>query len=568
MVNSMSTFDYIVIGGGSAGCVLADRLTACGRHQVLLLEAGPSDRRLGVRVPVGYATTFFDRTVNWMYESEPEPNLGGRTIFHPRGRVLGGSSSINALVYHRGQAGDYDDWAAAGNPGWDYAGVRDTFDAMESQSVASGFGTKIGRRSADGGLSLTDNGADHHALGRVFANACQEAQIPFEKAPRREGEGIGTYLTTTRGGWRCSAADAYLRPAMRRANLTVMTGAHVRRIIMEGRRATGVAFRHRGADAKAFARAEVILSAGAVGSPQLLQISGIGPARLLRGLGIDVVIDNVHVGKHLQDHFGVNYIFTANTPTLNDVFGSLRGRVVAGIRYLLTRRGPLALSVNQLGGLLRSRGGLERPDMQLYLNPMSFSRGWRRMRRVVSIDPFSGFCIGFNSCRPTSEGEVAITSPRAADAPAIRPNYLDDERDIAEAVSMARVVGRISSTPAITGLLGAQPQIDPNAMGDAEILEDLRARGGTVFHLCGTCRMGPAGGGAVSGGARGGGRSGHTGAARGAVVDAGLRVHGAQALRVCDASVFPNITSANTNAPTMMLAHRASKLILQDAGKA
>ena len=529
----MREFDYVIIGGGSAGCVLAERLTANGRHSVLLLEAGPSDRRLWVRVPIGYGILFHQRAVNWMYSTDPEPQLDGREVYHPRGKVLGGSSSINALIYHRGQAVDYDDWQAAGNGGWNYEQVAPVFDRVESPHSDSPH------------LSVTDESADFHDLGDDFLGICAEGQLPADPSPRREGAGVGPYLTTTRNGMRCSSAVAFLWPAMRRPNLTVVTGAHVERIGFQGRQADSVTYRHRGARHIVRAGREILLAAGAVGSPQLLQLSGIGDAAHLRGLGIEVIRDQPHVGQHLQDHFGVNYIFKANRKTLNDVFGSWHGRVRCGLEYLFRRRGPLALSVNQYGGLVKSSGSLARPDMQIYLNPVSYQSFHKGRRKLMRPDSFSGFIIGFNSCRPKSEGTVMIRSPRADDAPVIRANYLDHEDDRTDAVAMARVIERLQNTPRLKSLLADDPLTPLDRMDDDEILADLRDRGGTVFHLCGTCRMGPD--------------------ATTAVLDPRLRVHGIEGLRVCDAAAFPNITSANTNAPTMMLADRAAEMILEDA---
>lgn len=532
----MREFDYVIVGAGSAGCVLAERLTASGRHSVLLLEAGPSDRRLWVRVPIGYGILFHQKAVNWMYSTDPEPHLGGREIYQPRGKLLGGSSSINALVYHRGQAGDYDDWGAAGNAGWGYDKVAPVFDRLESpppDSPGAPF------------LSVTDGSADAHNLGDDFLAVCAEGQLPAGMVPRREGAGVGPYLITTRNGTRCSSAVAFLRPAMRRSNLTVVTGAHVEHIGFEGRRARSVTYRHRGVSRTVRAGREILLAAGAIGSPQLLQLSGVGEAATLRPLGIDMVHDQPQVGRHLQDHFGINYIFKANRKTLNDVFGSWHGRVMSGLDYLFRRRGPLALSVNQFGGLVKSSGSLARPDMQIYLNPLSYQSFHKGRRKLMRPDGFSGFIIGFNSCRPKSEGTVIIRSPHAADAPAIRPNYLDHEDDRTEAIAMARVIARLQNTPRLKALLADDPKTPLDRMDDDEVLADFKIRGGTVFHLCGTCRMGPD--------------------AATAVVDPRLWVHGIEGLRVCDAAAFPNITSANTNAPTMMLADRAAEMILEDA---
>ena len=531
----MREFDYIIVGGGSAGCVLAERLTACGRYTVLLLEAGPSDRRFWVRVPIGYGILFHQRAVNWMYSTDPEPNLGGREIYHPRGKLLGGSSSINALVYHRGHAGDYDDWADAGNDGWDYARIAPSFDRIEAQDADSGRP----------GLTISDTSADHHPLATNFRDICAQGQLPQAEVPPREGLGVGPYLTTTRRGMRCSSAVAFLWPALRRPNLTVVTGAHVCRVGFEQRRARTVAYKRHGREEIVRAGREILMTAGAVGTPQLLQLSGVGDASHLRSLGIEPTHNAPQVGRHLQDHYGVNYIFQANRKTLNDIFGNWPGRILAGLNYALRRRGPLALSVNQFGGLVKTNPALDRPDMQIYLNPLSYQSFHKGRRKLMRPDSFSGFIIGFNSCRPKSEGRVDIVSQHPEDAPSIRPGYLSHENDRTEAISMARLIQRLQSTPALKKLLATDPLTPLHEMSDDEILSDFGQRGGTVFHLCGSCRMGPD--------------------PNSSVIDTRLRVHGLEGIRVCDASAFPNITSANTNAPTMMLADRAAAMILEDA---
>jgi choline dehydrogenase len=324
----------------------------------------------------------------------------------------------------------------------------------------------------------------------------------------------------------------------------VVTGAHVSRIGFEGTRARSVSYSRNGQDFKVRAGAEIILAAGAVGSPQILQLSGVGDARYLQSIGIRSVHNAPHVGRHLQDHYGINYIFKSKQKTLNDVFGNWPGRMMAGMEYVLRRSGPLSLSVNQLGGLVKSSASLDRPDTQIYMNPLSYQTFHKGRRKLMKPDNFSGFILGFNSCRPKSEGTVSITSSRLGEAPSIRPNYLDHEDDRDEALAMARLIERLMATPALTGILADEPVTPLDKMDDDAVLADFRQRGGTVFHLCGTCRMGPD--------------------AASSVVDSRLRVHGVEGLRICDASAFPNITSANTNAPTMMLAHRAAGMILQD----
>ncbi|MEL6475949.1 MAG: GMC oxidoreductase, partial [Pseudomonadota bacterium] len=358
------------------------------------------------------------------------------------------------------------------------------------------------------------------------------------------GEAIRTNTLTVRRGLRCSAADAFLRPALRRKNLELRQHALAESVVFDGRRTTGLTYRWRG-EMREVAAGTVVLSAGAVLSPLLLQRSGIGPGALLSDLGISVRRENAAVGRGLQDHLGVDYMFRASEPTLNQDLGNLFGQMRAGIRYALTRRGPLAISVNQMGGLVRSRDGVERADVQLYFNPLSYSTTYRDKRPLLKPDPWPGFILGFNTCRPTSRGHVALSGPGPDSAPKIAPNYLSSEADLAEVIAAARLIGRLAATPAMQGLIAGGNGFSPLNASDDAILADFRSRASTVFHACGTCRMAPED--------------------RQGVVDTSLRVHGVEGLHVVDASIFPNITSANTNAPTIMVADKAADLILNGA---
>lgn len=532
----MDVFDYIIVGAGSAGCVLADRLSADSRNRVLLLEAGGSDRRAQIRVPIGYGRSFHDPRVNWRFHTDPDPELDDRRIYWPRGKVLGGSSAINAMVYVRGLPGDYDDWEATGNPGWNAATAAAVFDRIEQRITPGG-------ESGNGPLHVTDRRAEYHPLGRHYLAAARAAGLP--DGDTMAGEGVGPYWTTTRGGWRRSAADAFLRPAMGRRNLKVVTGAEVLRIDMQDRRATGLRYRRGGQTHRVACRGEVIVSAGAVKSPQLLQLSGIGPGALLARLGIPVRLDAPGVGGALHDHLSMTYAFRCDEPTLNQSLGRLTGQIGAALRYLLRRDGPLSLGVNQMGGLVRSRPGLERADTQLYFNPVSYSTVHRDRRPLLRPDPWPGFIIGYNPCRPTSRGWIEIDSPDPVAPPRIRPNSLSTNSDIADMLAGARLVERLLRTPGLRGLVTGPNGFSPIDADDDTLLADIRARASTVFHPCGTCRMAPR--------------------AAGGVVDPSLRVWGAEGLRVVDASVFPNITSANTNAPAIMTAMHAADLILAGA---
>jgi len=523
--------DYIIVGAGTAGCVLADRLSASGRNRVLLLEAGGSDRRFWIRVPIGYGRTFNNPAVNWMYEAEPEPALGGVASFWPRGKVMGGSGSINAMVYARGQPGDFDDWRALGNPGWAWSEVLPHFQAIEQRN--------------GGKLAITDVSADAHPLCRAYIAAC--ATLGLNYTADFNGatpEGVGIYQITTRGGMRESTATAFLRPALGRPNLQLVLHAHAQKINFSGRRAVGVSYVEDGQTVTASAQRAVILAAGSVNSPQLLQLSGVGPGEVLRQFGIATVIDLPAVGRNLQDHLGINYVYRSRVATLNNQLYPWWGKLTAGIRYVLTRRGPLSMSVNQGGGFVRSSPGLRAPDLQLYFNPASYTGTRERTRRLMNPDPFPGFITSFNSCRPTSRGHLSIRSADPNVPPAIYPNYLSTEQDLHEVRAGAQLLRRLAAAAPLAALIERELLPGPDKTTDDELLQDFRKRAGTVFHPVGTCTMGadPV----------------H------AVVDARLRVHGLEGLRVIDASVFPTLTSGNTNAPTAMVADKGAAMLLAD----
>jgi choline dehydrogenase len=529
-------FDYIVVGAGSAGCVLAGRLSEDARIRVLLLEAGGSDRKPWIRVPIGYARSYTDPSVNWRYETEPDPGLLGRTSYWPRGKVLGGSSSINALVYCRGLPADYDDWRDAGNPGWGWADSEPVFRGFERRMQPDG--TVIG----DGPLCIADREPEYHPLKRHFYAAAEEMGYRTIDLNGADPDGVGAYAITTRHGLRWSASDAFLRPAMSRPNLVVRTGVFAERIAFSGSRASGVVCRDGQASRTYTCRREVIVAGGAVNSPKLLQLSGIGPGALLASLGIGVVHANAAVGGGLQDHLGVNYYYAATEPTLNNVLGTRIGQVRAALEFLLFRSGPLSLSVNQMGGLVRSSPAKAQPDIQLYFNPLSYLTDGIKPRKLLRPDRFPGFIFGFNPCRPTSRGRIDIGSPDPQAPPRIMPNSLATDHDLADVLAGARLIARFQQTAGLRRLIDRLTRFDPAHATDDEIIADFRARCGTVYHPCGTCRMAPE--------------------ADGGVVGPDLRVHGVEGLRVADASVFPNITSANTNAPTLLVAHKAAQAIL------
>ncbi len=535
----MDAFDYIVIGAGSAGCAIAGRLSEAPQARVLLLEAGGGDRRLFVRMPIGYGKSFYDPAVNWRYRAEPDAGIAGQAAYWPRGKVIGGSSSINAMVYARGLPADYDDWRDAGNPGWGWNDVEPVFRSFERRVHADG------RVEGDGPLTVSYRDREYHPVKRYFLEAAREIGLPSTgdmNGP--QAEGVTAYAINTRDGFRCSAADAFLRPALRRPNLRVLSNALATRILFDGKRAVGVEYRHGGDLQRAAARAEVIVAAGAVNTPQLLQLSGLGPGEVLTRAGVPVLVENPNVGGHLQDHLGISYFFRASEPTLNQWLGTWTGRARSAALYALFRSGPLSLSVNQMGGLVRSSPAAARPDVQLYFSPASYSLPTPGKRELLKPDAFPGFLFGFNPCRPRSTGRIDIVSPDPNASPAIRPNSLSHPGDVDDVIACARLAQRLRNTSAMRALIAEPLGFDPGAADDAALLEDFRRRCGTVYHPCGTCRMAPHG--------------------QGGVVDDRLRVYGVEGLRIADASIFPNVTSANTNAPAIMVGRRAADLIAID----
>ena len=522
--------DYVIVGAGSAGSVLAARLSEEPSVTVALLEAGGADRNPWIHIPLGYGKTFADPRINWCYETEPEPELGGRRIFWPRGKVLGGSSSINGLLYVRGQAADYDHWRQLGNAGWSYADVLAYFRRSEDR-----IGPTDPWHGGGGGLAVSDV-AGGHPLSEAFIQAARDEGIPrnedFNGATQ---EGVGYYQTTSRRGRRCSAAVAFLRPAMKRANLRVVTDALATRVLLAGRRATGLQFRHGGATATIRARHEVVLCGGAVNTPQLLMLSGIGPGEHLQSFGIETICDAPGVGRNLQDHLKVGFAYRCRAPiTVNDVMQSRLRMLRAGLQYALFRSGPLALSAASAGIFARTRQELATPDVQFHF--INFSTD----TSAAALHPFSGFTQHVCQLRPESRGEIRLRSPDPASPPAIQPNYLAAELDRRTIVAGLRLARRIAARPALRQFIESEYAPGEAVRSDDEFLDYARRTGSTVFHPVGTARMG---------------------SDAMAVVDERLRVHGVEGLRVADASIMPTLVSGNTNAACIMIGEKCADLI-------
>ncbi len=529
-----STFDYIIVGAGSAGCVLANRLTASGRHRVLLLEAGGEDRNPWIHIPLGYYKHFTNAKINWLYETTPGPEWVKRAVPQPRGKVLGGTSAINGMVYIRGQAEDYDHWRQLGNTGWSYEDVLPYFRKSEDQQRGADHYHGVG-----GPLAVSDV-YESHPLAEAYIEAA--VQAGYKRNPDFNGasqEGFGPTQWTTRKGRRSSTAVGYLRPARKRANLAVATNAHATRLLFDGARATGVEYRQRGHLRTAHAGGEVIVAGGAYNSPQLLQLSGLGPADLLRRFGIEVIADMPGVGDRLQDHINGPLIYKVNRPfTANDVANSLPRRIAAGLRYAFTRKGFLAMGATFAGGFIRADPAAASPDIQTQL--MLFSGE----SPAAGAHPFSGCTIVCALLRPESRGHVRITSPDPFAAPDIQPNYLAEKKDRDVLVAGLKAVRRIMAQPAVQPFITEEYEPGPDCVSDGDLLEYIRQRGRTSFHPTSTCRMG---------------------IDAAAVVDERLRVRGFQGLRVIDASVMPALISGNTNAPTIMIAEKGADMVLEDA---
>lgn len=532
-------FDYVIVGAGTAGCVLANRLTEDPDVSVLLLEAGGKDDYHWIHVPVGYLYCIGNPRTDWLYKTQAEAGLNGRSLSYPRGRVLGGSSSINGMIYMRGQREDYDEWARITNDAsWSWDAVLPVF--RRSEDHHGGANTWHG----EGGEWRVERQRLKWKILEAFADAAQQTGIPAtDDFNRGDNSGVGYFEVNQKRGIRWNASKAFLRPAMKRPNLTIITGALTERVVFEGKRCVGVEYRGDGVSYIAKARCEVVLSAGAVNSPQLLELSGVGNGARLQGLGIDVVHDLRGVGENLQDHLQLRMAFRVqHVRTLNTASAHWWGKLMIGMQYALFQSGPMSMSPSQLGAFAKSDpsdGSLTRPDLEYHVQPLSLDRFGEPLHR------FNAFTASVCHLRPTSRGSIHIASPDAAAAPAIAPNYLSTDYDRHVAVNALRLTRRIAAAPALAPY--RPHEILPGlAYQTEEELQDAAGNvGTTIFHPVGTCRMG-------------------TADDPGAVVDSRLRVRGVEGLRVVDASVMPVITSGNTNSPTLMIAERASDMLRAD----
>lgn len=528
-------FDYVIVGAGSSGCVLANRLSENPQHRVLLLEAGGKDSNPWIHIPVGYFKTMHNPSVDWCYRTEPDPGLNGRALDWPRGKVLGGSSSLNGLLYVRGQPQDYDRWAQMGNAGWSWSDVLPLFRRSENQERGASE-----LHGTGGPLAVSDMRVSRE-ICEAWIEAAKAEGIPFNPDINGETqEGMTHAQLTMKNGRRCSTAVAFLRPAMTRANLTVVTRAQTSRIELTEGRVTGLRYLDpEGREHGVTVRGEVVLSAGAIGSPQILMLSGIGDSDTLAGHGIAPQVHLPGVGGNLQDHLQARLVFKCNEPTLNDEVRSLFGKARIGLRYALFRRGPMTMAASLVIGFARTRAELETPDIQYHIQP------WSADSPGEGVHPFSAFTASVCQLRPESRGKLTLRSADVRDHPVIRPNYLATETDRRTILAGVRQAQAIAAQAPLARRISIPHSPGPGDHDDAALLDWVRSTATTIYHPAGTCRMGEG---------------------SDAVVDARLRVHGVRGLRVADCSIMPEIVSGNTNAPAIMIGEKASDLIRADRG--
>jgi choline dehydrogenase len=532
------TYDYIIVGAGTAGCLLANRLSADASARVLLIEAGGKDNYHWIHIPVGYLYLMGNPRADWCFKTAAEPGLNGRSLAYPRGKVLGGCSSINGMIYMRGQARDYDGWRQMGNPGWAWDDVLPYFKRHQDQWALEPDALEA--MHARGGEWRVELARIRWEILDAFREAAAEAGIPkVDDFNCGNNEGCGYFHVNQRSGVRWNTAKGFLRPVRHRPNLDIQTHAAVERLLLDGKRAIGLVMRQHGRLRTVNATREIVLAAGAIGSPQLLQLSGIGPGEVLKPMGIEVRHELPGVGENLQDHLQLRCAYkVTGVRTMNERFQSLVQRAGFAAQYLLIRRGPMTMAPSQLGAFARSDASRETPNLQYHVQPLTLPRFGE------PLDPFPAFTASVANLRPTSRGSVRIVSPDPQSHPEIRPNYLATEDDRRVAADAIRVTRRIVSMPALARYRPEEFRPGGEIEGDEELARAAGDIGTTIFHPVGTCKMGSDGT---------------------AVVDHRLRVHGLQALRVADASIMPTITSGNTNSPTLMIAEKAAAMILEDA---
>ena len=534
MSSNFGDFDFVIVGGGTAGCLLANRLSESGVHRVLLIEAGKRDSYPWIHVPAGYLYCIGNPKTDWCFETTACKDLNNRSMSYARGKVLGGCSSINGMVYIRGQSNDYDNWVQMGNVGW---GWDDLLPLFRKHEDYHGRGDAL--HGSGGEVSIQKQRLRWDVLETVRAALVEKGIPATDDFNSGNNEGVGYFDVTQKNGWRVNASKAFLRPARNRPNLRIVTEAHVQRIVFEGKRAVGVEFLRGGRRQTVRAKVEVILSSGSIGSPHILELSGIGQGQHLQDLGIKTIADRAGVGENLQDHLQMRPVFeVSGVPTLNTLANSLTGKARIGLEYALARRGPLSMAPSQLGAFVRSNPRVETPDLQYHFQPLSLEKFGG------DLDPFPAITASVCNLRPESRGSVHARTPRALDSPAIDPNYLSAPADRQKMVDAILLTRQLMGANAMSKFAPREIRPGADVTDGADILAASMQFASSIFHPVGTCRMGPD---------------------ETSVVDSRLRVRGVQALRVIDASIMPRITSGNTNAPTMAIAEKGAAMVLEDS---
>ena len=534
LVNSQDEFDYVIVGAGTAGCVLANRLSESGKYSVLLLEAGPRDLSPWIHIPIGYGKTMFNPKYNWGFYTEPEKELNGRRIYQPRGKVLGGSSSINGLIYIRGQAEDYDLWEGLGNQGWGWKNVLPLFRKIENNERG------CDEYHGGGGPLGISNIHERPELMEAIIKAGNQVGLPSnDDFNGKTQEGIGYFQLLTKNGFRSSTAVSYLNPAKNRPNLSILTEAQVQKILFKKTMAIGVQFTHQGALKTVHANKEIILAAGAIQSPQLLELSGVGSSKVLQPLGIDVFHELPGVGENLQDHLQFRLMYRCKKPiTTNDTLRSWTGMMGMGLKYMFNRTGPMAVGINHVGAFAKVLPESKTPDIQFHVAALTADKV------ADKPHPWPGFTLSVCQLRPESRGSIHIQSTKAADAPLIKANYLTTDGDWRCAIAAVKYAQELAYAPAMKDYTESSYRPASKVSTDEEIREFCREYSATIFHPVGTCKMG---------------------SDEMSVVDSNLRVHGIENLRVADASIMPLLVSGNTSIPSTMIGEKAAQLILGES---
>ena len=537
----MSEFDIIIVGAGSAGSIVANRLSQDQNLKILILEAGPNNFHPMIKIPLGYGMTFYNKSINWNFYTSPQLHLDNRRLYCPRGKVVGGSSSINAMIYARGFPSDFRNWTYDNSSFWSWENIRKTYENMEKNIILKD------KENATSKIVVNNVSSQHHSILNNYFLGAKELDIPsVDSFNADNAEGVGHYDITTRNGYRWSAADGFLKGALTK-NVKLTTQANVNQITVSDKKVTGVKYSKKGRNFEVKAKIGVVMAAGSIKTPHILMLSGIGPSDHLKDFGIETKIDNPNVGSNLQDHIGIDYLYRSKVPTLNKSLGTVSGKIKSILEYLIFRSGPLSLSINQGGGFIRWKNREDYPNLQVYFNPLTYSVSHANKRPLLKTDSFDGFIIGFQPCRPNSRGNIRLLSKEINDDPLIDPGYLSNEKDLYDLECAYDFVRKISQTHSLDSIIDHPIGIDLIKSSTKEMISHFRQNATSVYHPCGTCKISP---------------DKNTG-----VVSDRLKVHGLQNLWIVDASVFPNITSGNINAPVMMTAYIGGNLISEDIKK-